>query len=153
MTSSRSGSRVISSTARALAANCVRVTGKREVTSQLLVKIDLPGYQLTYAARAAVLGQLGEWERAKDQLSQLIALRQTLRNRYVRSSASGISPILSSLGLKVCAKRGWRFRKLRKKIRSKLPAALSPSPSPWRVIGIEPETSTLYFPCSGAVQF
>jgi len=75
VTSSRSGSRVISSTARALAANCVRVTGKREVTSQLLVKIDLPGYQLTYAARAAVLGQLGEWERAKDQLSQLIALR------------------------------------------------------------------------------
>jgi predicted RNA polymerase sigma factor len=52
-----------------------RMTGKREVTPQLPVKIDLPGYQLTYVARAAALGQLGECERAKDQLSQLIALR------------------------------------------------------------------------------
>jgi hypothetical protein len=51
------------------------ITGKREVTPQLPVKIDLPGYRLTYAARAAALGQLGECERAKDQLSQLIALR------------------------------------------------------------------------------
>lgn len=43
--------------------------------------------------------------------------------------------------------------RLRKKIRSKLPAALLPSPSPCGVIGIEPETSTLYFPCSCSVQF
>jgi predicted RNA polymerase sigma factor len=49
--------------------------GKREVTPQLPLKIDLPGYQLTCAARAGALGQLGECERAKDQLSQLIALR------------------------------------------------------------------------------
>jgi hypothetical protein len=34
-----------------------------------------------------------------------------------------------------------------------VPAALSPSPSPCGVIGIEPETSTLYFPCSCGVQF
>jgi len=38
-------------------------------------KIDLPGYQLTFAARAAVLAQLGEIERAKDQVRQLLALR------------------------------------------------------------------------------
>src|SRR6202044_634606 len=42
--------------------------------SPIAGQIDLPGYQLTYAARAAALGQLGECERAKDQLSQLIAL-------------------------------------------------------------------------------
>jgi hypothetical protein len=30
---------------------------------------------------------------------------------------------------------------------------LSPSPSPCAVTGIKPETSTLYFPWSGAVQF
>jgi hypothetical protein len=52
-----------------------RMTGKREVTPQLPVKIDLPGHQLTCAARAPVLGQLGKCERAKEQLSQSIALR------------------------------------------------------------------------------
>ena len=51
------------------------MTGKREVTPQLPVKFDLPGYQLACAARAAALGQLGECEPAKDQLSRLIALR------------------------------------------------------------------------------
>ncbi len=39
------------------------------------VKIDLPEYQLTFAARAAVLGQLGDVEGAREQLRQLLALR------------------------------------------------------------------------------
>jgi hypothetical protein len=55
--------------------------------------------------------------------------------------------------LMVCAKRGWRFRHLRKRIKSKVPAAFSPSPSQCGVIGIEPETLTLYFSRSCAVQF
>jgi TolB-like protein/predicted Ser/Thr protein kinase len=38
-------------------------------------KIDLPGYQLTFAARAAVLGQLGDVKGANDQLTQLRALQ------------------------------------------------------------------------------
>ena len=59
----------------ALNRTCDCTKGKREVTPQLPVKIDLPGYQLTCAERAAALGQLGECEHAKDQLSQLIALR------------------------------------------------------------------------------
>ena len=45
------------------------------VTPQLPFKVDLPGYRLTCASRPAALGQLRECERAKDQLSQLIALR------------------------------------------------------------------------------
>ncbi|HXJ94743.1 MAG TPA: protein kinase, partial [Terriglobia bacterium] len=39
------------------------------------VKIDLPRYQLTFAARAAVFGQLGEIEHAQEQVRQLLALR------------------------------------------------------------------------------
>ena len=79
--------------------------------------------------------------------------REQVNNHPNWSSARGIRPIESSIGLKVCAKPAWGFRQLRKKIRSKLSAALSPSPSPCAVTGIKPETSTLYFPWSGAVQF
>jgi len=39
------------------------------------VKIDMPGYDFSFAARAAVLAQLGQVERARDQVRQLLALR------------------------------------------------------------------------------
>ena len=42
---------------------------------QFAVKIDMPGYHLSFAARAAALGQLGEFEPARNQLTQLLALR------------------------------------------------------------------------------
>ena len=42
---------------------------------EFAVKIDLPGYPLSFAARAAVLGQIGDVERAKNQLEQLLAVR------------------------------------------------------------------------------
>jgi hypothetical protein len=118
----------------------------------LPVKIDLPGYQLTYVARAAALGQLGECERAKDQLSQLIALRQDPAESVRREVGKWYQLDLVEHWIEGLRKTDWRFRQLRKKFRSKVPAALSPSPSPCGVIGIEPETP-LYFPCSCAVQF
>jgi len=42
---------------------------------KIAAKIDLPRYHTSFAARAAVLGQLGEIERARNELSQILALR------------------------------------------------------------------------------
>jgi len=49
--------------------------GDYTIALNFAVKIDMPNYPLTFAARAAVLGQLGEVDRAKNQLKQLLALQ------------------------------------------------------------------------------
>ncbi len=49
--------------------------GKYAEALELAVRIDLPNYFYAYAARAAVLGQLGQREAADKELRELLALR------------------------------------------------------------------------------
>ena len=123
------------------------MTGKREVNPQLPVKIDLPGYQLTCAARERLpLGQLGECERAKDQLSQLIALRPGAAQSVRLELGKWYQPHLVEHWIGDRREAGLEIPAPKKALKSKFPAALSPSPSPHGVIGIEPENVDPLFP-------